>query len=71
VHRGDRETVTSDADEPHETLVARLDRRLERATVPRAVSHSMTSTRLCSWIKSTWLRPSRLSNRRMLSFAPL
>ncbi len=35
MHRGDRETVTRDADEPHETLVARLDCRLDRAAVPQ------------------------------------
>ena len=33
VHRGDRQPVPGDADEADETLVARLDRRLERAAL--------------------------------------
>ena len=35
-----------------------------------AVSHSITSTRLCSWIRSTWSTPSRSSERRISSRAP-
>ena len=35
-----------------------------------AVSQSITSTRLCSWIRSTWSTPSRSSERAISSFAP-
>ena len=48
VHRGDRETVTGDADESHETLVARLDRRLERAAVAAAPSPTRSRRRGCA-----------------------
>jgi hypothetical protein len=34
VHLGHREAVPGDADEAHEALLARLDRRLERAALP-------------------------------------
>src|SRR4029078_1872779 len=35
VHGGDRETVTGDADEAHQPFLARLDRRLQRASLPQ------------------------------------
>ena len=63
VHPGDASAVPGDADEAHEPLVARLDQRLERAAGPSAISHSSGSTRLWSWIRSTWSTLSRSSDR--------
>ena len=70
VHRGDREPVAGDADEAHESLVARLDGGAQRAVRRRArSSHSSGWTRLWSWIRSTWSTCSRSSERRICSRA--
>ena len=70
VHRGDREPVAGDADEPDEPLVARLDARpAAHRRGPSASSHSSGWTRQWSWMRSTWSTPSRSSERRICSRA--
>ena len=69
MHRGDREPVAGDADEADQSLVARLDGRLAARRLAHRLSHSSWSTRLWSWMRSTWSTPSRSSERRISSRA--
>ena len=64
MHPGDPQAVAGDADvrtRPSSRAVASASSAPPGAN---AVSHSSSSTRLCSWIRSTWSTPSRSSERR-------
>ena len=64
---GDAQAVPGDAHEARQALRREPAPAPRRAPPePKATSHSSGSTRLCSWIRSTWSTPSRSSDRSRL-----